>query len=568
MRKSRRQRPVVPLFLGVLGISALGVLLLNRGPHFATEIRSEQQDSEFRWAREPVPSLASRTLPPSKSTGVLGVEVVDGTASKSVTFRGRVVSDLDESPIAAGLVFLVKKAWRGAYSSADVPTTSTSKDGSFVLTALDASESWIGVVAEGHRRDYRDCETAGVSGEKRIEFRLKRGALVRVETSLQAGDELGQSTLVRFDSASGSRGWLLPAPGEPGDVRMVRELPRNGPLAAWVASDGPIDVRAERFGYRCDPAVITLPATGGTARFEFVASAGIRLQVVDEATGLPLTSSVRMDVSNAATGLLINGAVFQSPYGEFTLQDRLPSATCFVTVQVAGRIPWKSPAIHLDEPGRRYDVVARLREDRTLTVLRLRFPAVHDLLVSRAWRAAPRPISLVRWHVSPYQIAPAGQWMYFDHAEWDEVSGVLTVRLPAGVSGTVLFWIPKLEQCGWMDLTSLQAGATVETSIPLTKGIRATLPPVWSPDHQELLDVRLVDKSGVLGELPLIRIRGESSSLIGDVKRIPGALVLGPYPADRLRVRALYADATTSETELTSEEAPDPAGQAARPLPK
>jgi hypothetical protein len=280
----------------------------------------------------------------------------------------------------------------------------------------------------------------------------------------------------------------------------------------------------------------------GEVTFEFQASCGLRLTVVEKGSKRPVTGWFSVDVTDHESGELINGAAASNPFGEYELRDRLPPGRVDVRVRSRGYHEMVIRDIELTEPGRRTSVLAELTADETVGDLSITIPALAGV-ISSVSDAPPQPRVLIR----PSGPDP-GAWSFAPEVRLDPPGPTFRIGdLKEGSYDLVIAYIADRRVCVLRDI-EVRRGDLTRVTADLRAG--QDLPLRNRAGESQQIRVTRVSDSGLL-DLPVYRVRGPEVTLYGPEDDVAAAVILGPYPEG-----ALHLEVKQSPTASTSSGGP------------
>lgn len=471
---------------------------------------------------EALPELARRGAPATS-------DAPDPPGDPSMlVLHGRVLSE-HGAPLERAFVYVLQDSWQGAYAFTDVPSTTTGSDGRFRLQTARISDFSLGAIAEGYLPQFLGANQVDSDGA--LVLRLARGPVVRVEVDGGNGDSTVQARVaISAAPPPGERTWLAPGRGSNPGFTILRELPPSGRVAVPVGTRGPVEVRAMRFGYFSRPSVVQLPGPGGTARFEFVPSCGVRVRVRGP-DGLPLEDWVRFDLVDESTGRTINGAYFRSPMGEYDLADRIPPSRYVVRVSARGLATNEIQGVDLREPGHRHELTVQLQEDRERVRVRVVFPQLLRDASLRSRLAQTTVAALRRVDNTP-------RWEFETDTTWDPDAAMLELWRDPGDLPMTLIVFPEMDRVGVLEAGTAAAGQLLDVTMSLEPGLYWETPPPRPGEIGTPVHIAVESEAGSV--LPPLAVKGSAVRTFSDPRDLPGPTVLGPFPGARIRTRVVF----------------------------
>jgi hypothetical protein len=474
--------------------------------------------------QESAEDMASRARPALR--GRPGEASVAQPAAPASTQHGLIeglILDDAGRPVPGALVYVLPKGVQGAHDPTVVPNAASDEGGRFRLELASFEGCWLGALAPGMLPGHVDCDA--VADRHAVVIRLAPGGIVRVIAKDGMGG-LGTTAYVRVESVRGPGSSPLPAPGVDASVVVTGTTADRGEVVLRVGTRGPVLVRAVRWGYYSVPRAVSLPEPLGEVTFEFEKSCGLRITVLEANSRRPVTTWFSVDVTDHATGELINGAAASNPFGEYELRDRLPPGRVDVRIRSRGYHEEVLRDIEL-ETGRRTSVQVALRADETVGDLVITIPPLADIVAATRSERPPHPRILMRL------ARTEDAWVFApDFALEPEGPAYRISALREGAYDLLVCHLADRRVCVLRDVI-VKRGEQTQVAAPIAEGLDLPLRE-YADGRTDLRIRRLLDATG--RDLPLYRAQGADVTVYAAGEGLPTGLILGPYPMGEIRL--------------------------------
>ncbi len=424
-------------------------------------------------------------------------------------------------PVAGATVYVLPKRLPGG-SREDFPHRVTDAQGRWQLRVRQVHECWIGAQAHAHKIAWLDGTQ--VDPNARMVHVLEPAQPRRVTVTDPLGRPLSGVgvELIPWPLAQHHE---LPAPGrrEPGSW-VVTDA--RGEATVYLATPGPALVRPAPEGRTAEPEVGWLAPEADALAFRADLACTLALCLEDAERLEPLSGLATLWLRPHEPGRLARAATVSVSAGLGCVERTLPAGTYDLLAEVEGREPLLVAGLDLAAPGSVREVralVARAPEPGRLLLELSDAPARGLFFFARA-RGGPR--ALLGWRA----VTPA-----------DPGAAPLSFRLAPG-RYDLLAAAPALGRCGLLHDVAVEAGRATPHALALAPGARVEVATL--ADAVRALRRFEVEAEG-LGPLPayglapgsLARKDAELVDLAADAGGRDAWL--GPFPADRVRVRAV-----------------------------
>ena len=456
--------------------------------------------------------------------------------------RVRVRSADAALPLDGVVVYLLPKTGESGREPTRVATPD--QEGVAVLDEVDPRRHWVGAFTGGHVPAFADGDSWR-GGE--VDLVLEPGRVIEVEVR-HAGGPLPPDTCI-VAKPSGTRGEEYPAPNEQVHFWNRVGVEQAGIQVLRVPTDMRVAVSIHAPGLYAEQASVDVPPDTSRVLFELHPVCRIRVGVTDAETGQDLAYDADVEVRDTGPGgatRTIRASLFcrAADWKERGLQP----GEYTVSIRASGYVPWPITRVRFEHPGQEVTIQAplALAPDAGRLILNLDLPG-GEVLGEALIHVEQRPIRNGAKDV--------GDWSALQVRTVDRrVSSITLWPLEAGPhdlivwAGSHLVGRVKAQvQGGRLDHARVRLGPGVVVDFskcPLGPSSEEVVAEGEAPGAVEWF-VDVLDANGLA--FPEIRwasrqppdprenaLEQDAVERRGEINR---ATVLGPFPAERVRVQ-------------------------------